>query len=147
MRACQGLRAGIAADLPRRAARRERPVRFGVHFWLQDSAGRVLLRRRPPTGLLGGMLELPGTDWRGNPWGEDALAEAPAAASWRRVGEVRHGFTHFELRIQLYAACVCRIDAARGVYSREEMEGEAIPSVMRKCISMVEGKEPGSPEI
>ena len=64
VRACAGVRRGIAAELPRRAPARERPVRYGVHFWLQDEAGRVLLRRRAASGLLGGMMELPGTDWR-----------------------------------------------------------------------------------
>lgn len=140
VRACEGVRRGIAAELPRRAPARERPVRYGVHFWLQDEAGRVLLRRRAASGLLGGMLELPGTDWRGEPWGEDAMGAAPAIASWRRMGEVRHGFTHFELRIQLYAACVPRIDTDRGLYSPAEIAEEAIPSVMRKCLRLVEAR-------
>ncbi len=137
-RACLGLRAGIAADLPHRAPRRERPVRYGVHFWLQDDAGRVLLRRRPPRGLLGGMLELPGTDWRAEPWGEDALTAVPASASWRPVGEVRHGFTHFELRIALYAARVAQIGADRDLYSAAQIAAQAIPSVMRKCLRLAE---------
>ena len=140
VRACEGVRRGIAAELPRRAPARERPMRYGVHFWLQDEAGRVLLRRRAASGLLGGMLELPGTDWRGEPWGEDAMEAAPAIASWRRMGEVRHGFTHFELRIQLYAACVPSIDTDRDLYSPAEIAEEAIPSVMRKCIRLVEAR-------
>ena len=135
--ACGGVRRGIAAELPRRAPRRERPVRYGVHFWLQDAEGRVLLRRRPARGLLGGMLELPGTAWRGEPWGEEALAAAPAVAGWRSVGEVRHGFTHFELRIALYAARVGCVDGGGGLYSAAEIAEQAIPSVMRKCIRMV----------
>src|SRR5262249_43654533 len=60
---CAGRRAGIAAELPRRAEKRPRPLRHGVHFWLTDTEGQVLLRRRPHDGLLGGMTELPGTDW------------------------------------------------------------------------------------
>lgn len=136
--ACEGLRQGVAAELPRRAPARERPVRYGVHFWLQDETGRVLLRRRPASGLLGGMLELPGTEWRDEPWGEDAMAAAPAHAAWRRAGEVRHGFTHFELRIALFAARVPRIDASGGLYSAAEVAEQAIPSAMRKCIRLVE---------
>ncbi len=81
MAGCAGRRAGIAEELPRRAPKPLRPVRYGVHFWLTDADGRVLLRRRPPSGLLGGMMELPGTDWREAPWGEDeALALAPMPA-------------------------------------------------------------------
>ena len=74
---------------------------------LADAAGCVLLRRRPASGLLGGMMELPGTEWRLNPWPEqEALVRAPMPAAWRPAGEVRHGFTHFELRIGVYAATV-----------------------------------------
>ena len=75
---CRARRLGIAADLPGKAARAVRPKRFGVHFWLVDAAGQVLLRRRPPAGLLGGMTALPGTAWRSTPWSAaDALAFAP----------------------------------------------------------------------
>ena len=104
---CAGLAQGIAAELPRKTAKPERPHRHGVHFWLEDFSGHVLLRRRPPEGLLGGMTELPGTDWRTAAWGEaEALAAAPMAANWRPAGMVRHGFTHFTLDIALFAARV-----------------------------------------
>jgi A/G-specific adenine glycosylase len=55
---CAGRQAGIARDLPRRAQKRPRPLRHGVHFWLTDAGGNVLLRRRAPEGLPGGMTEL-----------------------------------------------------------------------------------------
>ena len=109
---CAGRRAGIAAELPRRALKPVRPLRHGAHFWLTDAAGDVLLRRRPPHGLLGGMTELPGTAWRDTAWAvEEALRHAPVRADWRRVGEVRHGFTHFALRLEVFAARVERIEA------------------------------------
>ena len=40
---------GDPASLPRKAPKKVRPVRYGVHFWLTDGDGRVLLRTRPPT--------------------------------------------------------------------------------------------------
>ena len=135
--ACAGRRLGIAAELPRRAPKRVRPVRHGVHFWLADAAGRVLLRRRPPRGLLGGMTELPGTDWRGEPWGEpEFLRFAPMRADWRRCGEVRHGLTHFELRITVLAAVVPTIIADGFLRPIADLDTEALPSVMRKCVAM-----------
>ena len=136
--ACAGWAAGIAADLPRRAAKAQRPVRYGAHFWLEDGA-EVLLRRRPPSGLLGGMLELPGTGWRAAPWTEaEALSHAPQRAAWRLAGSARHGFTHFELRIDVYAARVAVIAAPGLRRSREELGEEALPSVMRKCVGVAE---------
>ena len=57
---CLARAAGIADSLPRKAPKKTRPVRHGAQFWLTDASGQVLLRRRPPKGLLGGMTELPG---------------------------------------------------------------------------------------
>jgi A/G-specific adenine glycosylase len=137
MEHCAGRRQGIAASLPRRAPKANRPLRLGVHFWLVDAAGRVLLRRRPDRGLLGGMTELPGTPWRGEPWqADEALAHAPMSADWQPAGQVRHGFTHFELIIDLLAARVPRIEADGFVRPVSALEDEALPSVMWKCVRM-----------
>ncbi|MGE0225516.1 MAG: A/G-specific adenine glycosylase [Acetobacteraceae bacterium] len=137
MAACAGRRLGIAGTLPAKAPKRLRPLRFGVHFWLTDDQDQVLLRRRPPQGLLGGMSELPGTPWRDAPWAaEEALVHAPLPADWRPAGQVRHGFTHFELTIDLFAARVPRIAAPGLVRPITELSEEALPSVMRKCVRM-----------
>jgi A/G-specific adenine glycosylase len=143
MTACAGRRAGIAAELPRKSAKRVRPLRHGVHFWLTDAKGNVLLRRRPPEGLLGGMTELPGTDWRLAPWSAaEALPLAPMPAVWQPAGQVRHGFTHFELTIDLFAARVSRIDAPGFARPVSALANEALPSVMRKCVHMAAGARP-----
>jgi A/G-specific adenine glycosylase len=145
MRECAGRRACLTEDLPRRAAKRARPLRHGVHFWLTDHAGNVLLRRRPPAGLLGGMTELPGTEWRSDPWQvEEVVPLAPMLADWRPAGQVRHGFTHFELTIKLFAAQVAHIEAAGFTRPLATLSGEALPSVMRKCIRMVSAAQPRS---
>ncbi len=137
---CAARRAGIAAELPRKAPKKQRPLRHGVAFWLTDAAGRVLLRRRPPRGLLGGMTELPGTEWRAHPWEPAAWpAHAPMQAAWRARGEVRHGFTHFELRIALLAAEVPEISAEGYLRPIADLHAEALPSVMRKCVALAVG--------
>ena len=141
---CAARRAGIEAELPRKAPKRPRPLRHGVHFWLTDAAGNVLLRRRPPRGLLGGMTELPGTAWRDDAWEEgEALRHAPMPAAWRPAGQVRHGFTHFELRIELFAARVKRIKAEGFLRPLARLGEEALPSVMRKCARVAAGLADG----
>ncbi len=133
---CAARAQGIAAELPRKAPKKARPLRHGAHFWLTDAQGRVLLRRRPPRGLLGGMTELPGTPWRDTPWPEaEALAHAPQPANWRRAGSASHGFTHFELAITLYAAEVPSISAEGFLRPTDALADEALPSVMRKCLA------------
>ncbi|WP_092900919.1 A/G-specific adenine glycosylase [Rhodobacter sp. 24-YEA-8] len=59
---CVARAAGIQAELPRKLAKPEKPVREGV-VWLLRSPQGWLLERRPETGLLGGMIGLPGDDW------------------------------------------------------------------------------------
>ncbi len=101
---CAARQRNLVGELPRQAAKAPRPTRHGVHFWAEDAAGRVLLHRRPPTGLLGGTLALPGTPWREAPFEEaEALAEAPQPGPWQRAGLARHSFTHFHLEAEVYA--------------------------------------------
>ncbi|MBN8875282.1 MAG: A/G-specific adenine glycosylase [Rhodospirillales bacterium] len=139
--ACAAQRLGIAETLPRKAPKPERPLRRGVHFWVTDGIGQVLLRRRPGSGLLGGMTELPGTPWREAPWtAQEALDHAPIAADWRPAGQVRHGFTHFELILDLFAAEVPVIDAEGFLHPVDALGDAALPSVMRKCVRMAGGR-------
>jgi A/G-specific adenine glycosylase len=141
MESCAARRLGIADQLPRRAPKRVRPIRYGVHFWVTDPAGNVLLRRRPPSGLLGGMTELPGTPWRDDDWTEaQAMPHAPMTADWRPAGQVQHGFTHFGLSLQLFSAVVPALEGEGFQYPIVDLGQVALPSVMRKCIQMAQGK-------
>ena len=108
----------------------------------------MLLRRRPPRGLLGGMLELPGTEWRPDPWArEQALAWAPAAADWRLAGSAMHGFTHFELRVDVYAAQVAAISPGDGLLRHADLlASEALPTAMRRCIQVVQAAPEPTPQ-
>jgi A/G-specific adenine glycosylase len=132
---CDARRMGIQASLPRKSPKKVRPVRYGVHFWLTDDRRTVLLRTRPTNGLLGGMTELPGTPWRDAPWTTaEALTVAPMQLDWRGAGQVRHGFTHFELIIDVLAAHVPVIDAEGFAHPLDALDDAALPSVMRKCV-------------
>jgi len=137
---CAGRVAGVAETLPRKAPKKARPVRHGALFWLTDADGRVLLRRRPARGLLGGMTELPGTEWRPAPWRQaEALQAGPMAAAWRHSGQVRHVFTHFELYLDVFAATVHTIDAEGFLRDPAALQDEALPSVMRKAVAIAVG--------
>ena len=132
---CEARRLGLAADLPRKAPKPLRPLRHGVQFWVTDTAGQVLLRHRPPHGLLGGMTELPGTPWREKPWTDaEAIPHAPLATQWRDLGAITHGFTHFQLSLTVLAARVPTIQAEGFLLPIVDLAGAALPSVMRKCV-------------
>ncbi len=139
--ACDGRALDDPERLPVKAPRKVRPMRLGVHFWLEDAAGNVLLRRRPPSGLLGGMLELPGTHWREAAWSlEDALIEAPQAADWVHAGQAHHGFTHFELTLDVFMGRVEKIECSGLCLPLVELSGAALPRVMRRCVDAVLSK-------
>jgi A/G-specific adenine glycosylase len=134
---CLARRIGIAEQLPRRTAKAARPVRHGALFCLQDNDGQILLRRRPPHGLLGGMTEFPGTAWRDAPFApHEAAGAAPMQAAWRQAGQVRHVFTHFELFLDVYEATVPAIHADGFLRPAASLDDEALPSVMRKCLEV-----------
>jgi A/G-specific adenine glycosylase len=71
------------------------------------------------------------------PWPvAEALAAAPQPAEWRRLGQVRHGLTHFELYLDIYAASVTTIAADGFLRAPDDLGPEALPSVMRKCVAL-----------
>jgi len=128
---CAAAASGRVEDLPARVAKRQRPLRHGVAFWLTRADGAVLLRRRPEKGLLGGMTEIPSTPWRAAPWSfAEALGAAPAAAAWSPLpGTLRHGFTHFQLEL----AVVTGVGTADGIWSSvERLSDHALPTLMKK---------------
>ncbi|MCQ4632020.1 A/G-specific adenine glycosylase [Shinella sp. CPCC 100929] len=121
---------------PRKAAKKEKPVRVGAAFIAEDHTGAVFLRKRIDSGLLGGMTEVPGSAWTARTDGETGLAAAPFPADWQACGTVTHVFTHFELRLSIYRSMVSgAVRAGEGWWQpKETLDGEALPTVMKKAI-------------
>jgi A/G-specific adenine glycosylase len=102
---CAAFLGGTPEAYPRRADKKARPSRQGAVFFARRSDGAFLARRRPPHGLLGSTVELPGTPWTSKAPNGGLAEAAPVAARWRRLpGEVEQVFTHFALRLTVYAA-------------------------------------------
>lgn len=132
----------LATDDPERfpvkAAKKDKPVRLGAAFVAVDTDGHLLLRRRPDSGLLGGMTEVPTTAWTSRVDGETGVEAAPFAAGWQPCGTVTHVFTHFELRLGVYRVQVSRSEAGavHGFWAPvTNLDGEALPTVMKKAIA------------
>jgi A/G-specific adenine glycosylase len=101
---CTARATGAPETYPRRAAKAERPRRYGAVFRI-DRDGELWLVRRPDKGLLGGMAALPTTEWRARKWSRaEALKHAPVAGDWKKTGAVEHVFTHFALTLDVYCA-------------------------------------------
>lgn len=146
MDTCRGRETGIAETLPRKAPKKIKPTRRGTCFWIERENGDVLLRRRPEKGLLGGMMEVPSTDWT-EQGPSNPAAEAPFQNNWKKLGGVvTHTFTHFHLELVIWKAHAPSGEAPDldGSYSWVELDylgAEALPSVMRKvCTAVLDRK-------
>jgi A/G-specific adenine glycosylase len=128
---CAARAAGTESELPRKAVKPARPTRRGVAYIARRKDSAVLLERRPNSGLLGGMLGWPGSDWA------EATPEhlPPIEADWQDLTqEVRHTFTHFHLRLTVRVAVVPDDRTPRAGYflALEAFDPGALPTVMRK---------------
>jgi A/G-specific adenine glycosylase len=146
---CAARKLGIQETLPAKGEKPLRPLKRGAAFVARDAAGAVLLIKRPERGLLGGMLQPPLGPWTDEfPSQGEALAQAPFKAEWKkRLGVVRHGFTHFELEIEVYEAQVAkRPDLVWDCHSRPsratrgEGKGTQVPHTNT-------AQSPGSPSL
>jgi A/G-specific adenine glycosylase len=139
---CVARELGIAGDLPLKLPRRAKPTRRGAAFWITRSDGAVLLRRRPEKGLLGGMVEVPGSEWRTDDFeSKTHLKEAPVKAKFKPVpGLVTHTFTHFHLELLVFSA---QIDGRKAngnghLWTRpEDLADVGLPTVMKKVVRLV----------
>lgn len=128
--ACQAFKDGNPEDYPVKI-KKDRPVRYGAVFALLND-GKILLRKRPDDGLLGGMFEVPGTDWE-LVMPDAPLSAAPLPKNWEKCdGQVRHVFTHFELRLDVYRA---EGSDGEGIWVRlGGLKDYPVPTLTRKVI-------------
>jgi len=127
---CAARRAGTQPELPRKTPKKAVPTRHGYAYVARRADGAWLLETRPDSGLLGGMLGFPGSDWSDAP-----SAAPPVAAEWQILSEqARHTFTHFHLRLTILTARLPQhVAPVRGhFHPAAEFRPAALPTVMRK---------------
>jgi A/G-specific adenine glycosylase len=138
---CAARALGTQESFPRKSAKKTGDLRRGAAF-VVTRGGELLVRTRPEKGLLGGMTEVPGSEWRAEQDDEAALRQAPVVkgvARWqRKIGVVSHVFTHFPLELVIYTAEVSpRTRAPEGMrwVPIGMLAGEAMPNLMRKVVA------------
>ncbi len=140
---CTALREGRVAELPTPKPGKPLPERTALALLLRDMEGRVLLQRRPPTGIWAALWSLP---------------EAPdhaAARAWfeaqvqgdydhaQALDPIQHGFTHYRLQLQPLAwsevSLAPRIadQADLRWITRAELASLGIPAPIRKLLEAV----------
>ena len=138
---CLARARGEQEAFPRKAPKKAGDLRRGAAF-IVIRADEILVRTRPEKGLLGGMTEVPTSDWLAGQEETTAVRQAPklkGLSRWRRrLGVVEHVFTHFPLQLAVYVATVpARTAAPAGMrwVKIADLAGEALPNVMRKVIA------------
>jgi A/G-specific adenine glycosylase len=109
---CVALREGRQAELPSPRPRSHRPRREAWVVIAVRAGGELLLERRAPQGIWGGLLGLPEFPTREHAlqWTHERLAGAQAVES---AEPLRHAFSHFELEMRpLVVRCT---DGAAGL--------------------------------
>jgi len=138
---CAAHTRGDQETFPRKAPKKTGALRRGAAF-VVTRGDQLLVQTRPEKGLLGGMTEVPGSDWLAGQDDKAALQQAPVlkgVTRWhRKAGVVTHVFTHFPLELVVYTAKVAartRPPAKMRWVPIATLAGEALPNVMRKAIA------------
>lgn len=130
---------GTATELPKKTPRKPKPIRHGVIYIARRVDGALLLERRPDSGLLGGMLGWPGSEWHEN-MAPDHMP--PIKAEWKALnGEARHTFTHFHLRLRVLSSLVPmdRHPTTGDFVTAEDFSRSDLPTAMRKAFDLYRG--------
>ena len=143
---CQALALARVTDFPAPRPAKAVPTR-ATHMLLLVRNGELLLEKRPPSGIWGGLWSLPEL-------ADDARVRAHCRTHYgcgiaapQPLAPLAHAFTHFKLQIQ---PLLCQVEkltpAARETgqmwLSLDEAHGAAIPVPVRKLILRLLGGEP-----
>jgi A/G-specific adenine glycosylase len=118
---CQAYRRNAVEEFPHKSPKKKLPTRYTTAFILKRDDGAILLRKRPPQGILGGMMEVPTT-----PWQEDTQGEGKGPI-------VKHTFTHFHLEVKVHS--LPESSAFEGIWVHpRDFQKYALPTVMKKIL-------------
>lgn len=145
---CDVFQAGAVAEAyPVRLARKEKPARRGLVYWIETPEGKVLLEKRPEPRMLAGMPGFPGSNW--DMRGDDGVAPVlflsgfPKEGRWTKVGEVLHVFTHFSLKLDVMKIRMKEADLslseAQYLVDGGSLDTVGFPTLYKKVFGLVRG--------
>ena len=141
---CIALRDGLTGALPEAKPKRVLPTRATTMLIVRDAQGRVLLERRPPTGVWARLWSFPEVDNGAS--ASDHLRERYAVHVDTTIALDRfvHTFSHYHLRVTplLFsgAPIANRVadDADRDWYARGQLSALGLPAPVRKLLETLE---------
>lgn len=136
---CIARREGRQAELPTAKAKKVLPER-DANLLLVTDGTQVLLERRPPAGIWGGLLSLPEADAAATR--ELARRHGLRLLDTQAMPMLKHVFTHFRLNIR---ATLCRVERSAGMVAEPgwewldlaETESAALPTPIRRLLAAI----------
>ena len=149
---CVALEQGLTADLPGKRPKKPLPVRRSCWLVARRPDGRVLLEKRPPAGLWGGLWCLPEqvTGQAPEDWGRQHLGTEPVQVAV--LEEFRHTFSHFHLDVapvllQMTQAAATNVAETGQVWYKhgQSLESElGLAAPVQRLLERLERDYPGS---
>ncbi|HYT14811.1 MAG TPA: A/G-specific adenine glycosylase [Burkholderiales bacterium] len=139
---CKARASGKVATYPRPRPRKQVPVKTTAMLLLLRQ-GEVLLEKRSPAGIWGGLWCLPEIPAGTSPRDYCSRRLGAKLASTRQLPLLRHGFTHFTLSItplicNLSAAYPCAAEPGQVWLPPEEAAQAAVPAPVRKLLAALD---------
>jgi A/G-specific adenine glycosylase len=136
---CMARQQDRVADLPTPKPKRERPERQSLFLIKRDEEGHVLLQRRPPSGIWGGLWCLP------------ELADSdPVQVSEPALPPLKHQFTHFSLTMHFVASEISEDpnvgDTETQWFTLDRALEAGIPKPIRQVMEQLAGTISASPK-
>jgi A/G-specific adenine glycosylase len=138
---CVALRDGVTSELPERKPSRAKPTRDTTMLVVRDERGRILLERRPPTGIWARLWSVPET--AGASTAEDVLRDRYSVRSRSPLAldSFVHSFSHYHLRVTpllIAGSAMDRVgDDERVWVSRDELAQFGLPAPVRRLLQTV----------
>jgi A/G-specific adenine glycosylase len=144
---CVAYAEGRIEALPGKSAKREVPHRE-VQMLILLANGDVLLEKRPPTGIWGGLWSLPEIDVAADAMKVARTRFAVKAGVAKSLAIVEHGFTHYSLSIYPQQIVVTSqtpraMESSVMWIALEDALGAAIPAPVKRILTSINVKKSG----
>ena len=132
---CLSLKHNVVDTVPIKPIKKNKILKKGYVFFTKIKPNKILLERRPPKGILGGLLSFPTTSWNI----KKETPTIPFKANWTFTNKiVVHQFTHFKLELEI---AIAEVENSKFVSSKyltienENFDIMTLPTLMRKVYS------------